>query len=254
MKALLVRLIAFLFCAEAIRAQEPSPSSTPSAAIPKGYEICTMERSHRDASGATETEDEKMMSPDGRFAVLCPVRDELHDQEKNSVYPPNLLVRLQPYAVLADVKKPGLPIGWRRDLRAEWSGNSVVAIWEHGKWGIVDLSVYEIENDKVKRVHPVFREARKYFDRDFRQRFLKKYPKEYDSFTFTSGGENPNETPDFKFQGRRLVLDLSAENKPNLAPGPTWRADLHAIWNLDTGKFEKVDFMPGEIGIRPQDE
>jgi hypothetical protein len=237
-----------------IRAQEPSQSSTPSAEIPKGYEICTMERSHRDASGATETEHEKMTSPDGRFAVLCPVRDEVHDQEENPVYPPNLLVRLQPYAVLAQVKKPGLPIGWRHDLRAEWSGNSVVTVWEYGKWGIVDLSVYEIENDKVKRVHPVFREARKYFDRDFRQRFLKKYPKEYDSFTFVSGGDKPDQTPDFKFEGRRLVLDVSAENKPNLAPGPTWRADLHAIWNLDTGKFEKVDFVPGEIGIRPQDE
>jgi hypothetical protein len=250
MKALLVCLIAFSSCAEAIRAQEPSASSTPSEGIPKGYEICTMQRSHRDANGATETEDETMISPDGRFAVLCPVRDEVHDQEENPVYPPNLLVRLQPYAVLARVKKPGLPIGWRHDLRGEWSGNSVVAIWEYGKWGIVDLSVYEIENDKVKRVHPVFREARKYFDRHFRQRFLKKYPKEYDSFTFVSGGET-GQTPDFKFEGGRLVLDLSAENKPNLAPGPTWRADLHSIWNLDTGKFERVDFMPGEIKVRP---
>lgn len=29
-----------------------------------------------------------------------------------------------------------------------------------------------------------------------------------------------------------------------------WTAELHAVWNLDTAKFEKVDFKPGEISNR----
>ena len=49
-------------------------------------------------------------------------------------------------------------------------------------------------------------------------------------------------------------MKLYAENKPNLAPGPIWSAELHGIWNLDTAKFEKVDFKPGEIGIRKEQE
>ena len=48
-----------------------------------------------------------------------------------------------------------------------------------------------------------------------------------------------------------MLLNLNADNKPNLAGGPHWTAELHAVWNLDTGKFDKVDFKPGEISDRP---
>ncbi len=148
---------------------------------------------------------------------------------------------------------PGPERGWRsRELEADWSGNRFVAIWEKGKWGLTDLSVYEIENDKLKRVHPVLAEARKYFDRDFKERFLKKYPKEADNYTFVSKGEQELKGHDFQFDDHRLVLDLFADNKPNLAPGPDWTASLRGVWNLDTAKFEKVDFRPSETSIRPE--
>ncbi len=127
------------------------------------------------------------------------------------------------------------------------------AIWEERKWGIGDLSVYEIENDKVKRTHPVFKEARKYFERDFHQRFLKKYPGEHDGFTFVSDEDQPGKR-NFQFKGRKLEIYLSADNKPNLAPGPHWSAELVATWNLDTARFDKVDFRPGEIEVRPEPE
>ena len=210
-----------------------SPMDLATSQIPKDYEML-----------------EESASPDGRFAILSPVRNEKNDEDNGRPYPPNLLVRLNPYAVLAKVKTPGLPVGWRDKLLAEWNGNDVVAIWVYAKWGIANLSVYEIANDKLKRTHPVFREARKYFDRDFHQRFLKKYPKEYDQYTFVS---HENEA-DFDFKGRRLLLNLYAENKPNVAPGPIWSAELHAIWNLDAGKFEKVTFPPSEIGIRKAED
>jgi hypothetical protein len=50
-----------------------------------------------------------------------------------------------------------------------------------------------------------------------------------------------------------MILDLSADNKPNLAAGPHWTAELHAIWNLDAAKFDKVSFEPGktEINSKP---
>ena len=224
----------FLSCEVAIHGQEPSPSGAevqPAAEIPKGYEV-----------------GEKSVSPDGRFAILYPVRGTENAEED---YPPNRLVRLKPYAVLAKVGRTGLPQNVTTELLAEWNGNSVVAIWEFRKWGIVDLWVYEIDNDKVKRVHPVWREARKYFQRDFRARFLKKYPREPETIIFVSREREEQPRRDFEFKGRKLLLNLFADNKPNLAGGPHWTAELHAIWNIDTAKFEKVDFRPGKIEVRP---
>ena len=241
MKVFLLVLTISLSCGLTVRAQESSPTPSPSAVqadtsqIPKDYEML-----------------EDSASPDGRFAVLSPVRNEKSDEENGPPYPPNLLVRLNPYAVVAKVKTPGLPMGWRDTLNAEWNGNDVVAVWVDGKWGILDLSIYEIANDKLKRTHSIFKEARKYFDHDFHQRFLKKYPKEYDNYTFTSDPEE--KSADFEFKGGKVLLNLYAENKPNVAPGPIWSAELHAIWNLDTGKFEKVDFPPSKIGIRKAED
>lgn len=239
MKAFLVCLVVFWSCQISIHAQDASPvaAQSPDASeVPKNYEI--------------GDEEHRLISPDGRFAVLFPVRNEASDQESGPPYPPNLLVRLK-YTVLAKVGKTGLPIGWRDQLLAEWNGNMVVAIWVRAKWGMADLSVYEIENDKLKRVHPVLSEARKYFDRDFHQRFLKKYPKEADHYVFVSDRKEATGQGDFEFKGRHLVVNLNAENKPNLAPGPTWNAEFHGIWNLDKAKFDKVDYRPGKIEIRP---
>jgi hypothetical protein len=189
---------------------------------------------------------EKSVSPDGRFAVLYPVRDE---ESGDAVDLPNILVRLKPYAVLAKIGKEGVAQGQRGEPLARWNDNSIVAIWLARKWGMEDLAIYEIENDKVKRVQPIWREARKYFARDFHERFLKKYPKEYDGLTFVSD-EDERGVHDFEFKGRKVILNLSADNKPNLASGPHWSAELHGIWDLDKAKFEKVDFRPGEIEVR----
>ena len=95
---------------------------------------------------------------------------------------------------------------------------------------------------------------RKIFERDIRSRLLKKYPKEADTVIITSGESKSSRRPDFKFDGRKVLIYLEADNKPNLAPGPIWGAELDAVWNLDTGKFEKIDLHPEEIGFRKPDE
>ena len=232
-RALLFSLAAFLSSVIAIRAEKPSPGSGGtqlSFKIPKGYEV-----------------GQESVSPDGRFAILYPLREEDAPQD----YPPNLLVRLEPYAVVATLGEgEGHPQSARRELLARWNGNSVVAIWLAAKWGSADLWIYELENDKVKRVHPVFQEARKYFDRDFRRRFLKKYPKESDNFTFVSEENEEGGAREIEFKGRTLSLNLFADNKPNLAGGPHWTAALRAVWDLDQAKFTKVDFRPGKIEVR----
>jgi hypothetical protein len=232
-RAPLFSLIAFLSCVIALRAQEPLPDATanqPALEIPKGYEI-----------------GQESASPDGRFAILYPVREE----DGAGDYPPNLLVQLKPYAVLVKLgEDEGRPQGARGEPLAKWNGNSVVAIWLAAKWGSSDLWVYEIDHDKVKRVHPVFHEARKHFERDFRERFLKKYPKESGSFVFVSDGNEERGVQEIEFKGRTLLLNLFADNKPNLAAGPHWTASLHAVWDLDKAKFGKVDFRPGKIEVR----
>ena len=134
---------------------------------------------------------------------------------------------------------------------AKWGGNQFVAIWRQMKWGNEDLVVYELVNDKVKREEKIWPEVVKYFDRDFHQRFLKKYPKESDNYTFVADN---SDVKSFEFKDQKLLLDISAENKPNLAPGPVWSAELHGIWDLGKAKFDKVDFKPGEISVRkPED-
>lgn len=190
--------------------ESPAPDVEVGIQIPNGYKI-----------------GEKSVSPDGRFALLYPVYEE--DAELG----PNLLVRLKPFAVLA---KFGEPTPRQYNVQVEWNTNTFVAVAEKRKWGLVDLSVYEIENDKVKRVQRVFREARKYFG----------------DTTFVSDWNDARGEREFEFKGRKLLLNLFSDTVPNLAAGPHRTAELHAIWDLDKAKFEKVDFGPGEIEIRPE--
>jgi hypothetical protein len=188
------------------------------------------------------------ISPDGRFAILYPIRDE--NSNEGPAFP-NLLVRLKPYGV---IKELDIGPAWK-DMRgapaAKWGGNQFVAVWRQMKWGNEDLVVYELVNDKIKREEKIWPQIVKYFDRDFHQRFLKKYPKESDNYTFTS--DNSDEKS-FEFKDHKLLLNVSAENKPNLAPGPVWSAELHAVWDLDKARFDKVDFEPGKISVRKQQE
>ena len=234
MKSLIISLALLLSLAPEIPAQEESapPAEKSYSDVPKEYEV-----------------GESTVSPDGRFAILYEVRDE-----NSTVDPglPNLLVRLKPYAVLEEIET-GDGVTWkdgRGSADAKWNGNSTVAVWHRMKWGNQDLVVYQIENDKVKRVQKIWPEIVKIFDRDFKARFLKKYPNE-GGYTFVSEEDRAKE---IEFKNHKLILNVFAENKPNLAPGPVWSAELHGIWDLDKAKFEKIDFKPGEISIRkPED-
>jgi hypothetical protein len=237
LRALLISIAITVALSPLIRAQEESASPAERAKtcpeVPKEYEV-----------------GEDTISPDGRFAILYPVRDE--DSNDASSSPPNVLARLKPYAVLEDVSPDNGP-GWknsRGEPKAKWNGNSIVAVWHSMKWGKEDLVVYEIENDKVKRTEKIWPEVVKIFDRDFKTRFLKKYPAE-DGYTFVSDEDRAKE---IEFEDHKLILNVFAENKPNLAPGPVWSAELYAVWDLDKAKFDKVDFKPGEISVRkPED-
>lgn len=135
MKALVICIAVALTFSHTIRAQENVASRTPrppdlaavTSEIPKGYEICENERSHRRVAGLSEAEEnEKAVSPDGRFAMICPLRDTANANDK---YPPNLLVRLRPYAVLAKLNKEGVPSNANLEINATWEDNSTVAIW-----------------------------------------------------------------------------------------------------------------------------
>ena len=198
--------------------------------IPKGYEV-----------------GEQTISPDGRFALVYPMQDP---DTLEVAQLPNLLVRLKPYKVLLEIDE-SVPLGRHGAPAAEWNGNEFVAVWRQMKWGNEDLVVYELVNDRVNREEKIWPQVIKYFDRDFHQRFLKKYPKEFDSYTFVADN---SDVKSFEFKDHKLLLNISAENKPNLAPGPVWSAELYAVWDLDKAKFDKVDFKPGEISVRkPED-
>lgn len=226
MRTALICLLACRFGSFSSFAQESSPAAPP-AGIPEGYEV-----------GA------KSVSPNGRFAILYPVRRE------GANLPPNLLVCLKPYSVLTRVgDEEGRWQGARGQPLAKWSGNSAVAIWVARKWGMEDLAIYEIEGDQVKAVQAIWQEVRKLFDQDFRERFLKRYPDEKASGVIFVSDE---QKPDLEFKGRRLFLNLFADNKPNLSSGLHWTASLRAVWNIDKATFEKIDFRPGPLEERSE--
>ena len=234
MKTLIFVFVLFFFDGHTLRAETLSPDEPTvqsSANIPEGYEI-----------------GEKSLSPNGRFAILYPILGD--DSAK---LPPNLLVCLKPYSVLTRLgTEGGRWQGARGQPLAKWNGNSMVAIWFAARWGIEDLAIYEIKPDEIKRIQPVWRAVYALFDRDFRRRFLSKYPDEKGSgISFVSKSEGPDSQPEFEFKGHKMLLNLFADNKPNLSVTPHWTASLHAVWNLDTAELEKVDFRPGPIELRP---
>jgi hypothetical protein len=236
MKVLISSIAVGLVLTSVIGAQDESASPAEEAKtypeVPKQYEV-----------------GEDTISPDGRFAILYPVRDENSNQGPAF---PNVLVRLKPYEVIKELDIDPAWKGMRGSPAAKWGGSQFVAIWRHMKWGNEDLVVYELANDKIKREEKIWPEVVKYFDRDWTTRFLKKYPKEADDhYTFRS--DDPD-LKNFEFKGDTLLLDIQAENKPNLASGPIWSAELRGVWNLTGGKFDKVDFQPGKISVRkPED-
>jgi hypothetical protein len=167
MKVLISSLMIATAVATLIRAQEESASPAEEAKtypkVPKQYEV-----------------GEDTISPDGRFGILYPVRDE--NSNEGPAFP-NVLARLKPYEVIKELDLDPSWKGMRGAPGAKWGGNQFVAIWRQMKWGNEDLVVYELANDKIKREEKIWPEVVKYFDRDFHQRFLKKYPKESDSYT-----------------------------------------------------------------------
>jgi hypothetical protein len=232
MKANVLRPFLAVTCLASVAFGQDQVKTESIAGVPKGYIVGV-----------------ESLSPDGRFAVLYPVRGD-----NDADLPPNLLVCLAPYAVLTRIgTESGRWEGARGQPLARWNGNSVVAIWVAQKWGIEDLAVYEIEKDAIKRIQPVWRQVRLLFDQDFQKRFLTEYPDEKGSgVTFVSQNDVTAGKPEFEFKGRKVLLNLFADNKPNLSTGPHWTASLRAVWNLDKADFEKVDFRPGEIELRPE--
>ena len=88
---------------------------------------------------------------------------------------------------------------------AKWNGSDWVAVWHHRKWGDEDLVVYQIANDKIAREEKIWPAVVKYFDRDWQRRYLKKYPKEKDSYTFRA--DDPDVVT-FEFKDHKLLLNF----------------------------------------------
>jgi len=226
-------LMPLVICVASLAFGQDQAKTGSVAGVPKGYVVGT-----------------ESVSPNGRFAVLYPVRGD-----NDADLPPNLLVCLAPYAVLTRIgTEGGRWEGARGQPLARWYGNSLVAIWVAGRWGMEDLAIYEIEADEIKQIQPVWRQVRLLFDQDLQKRFLKEYPDEKGSgVIFVSHNDTTAGKPEFEFKGRTLLLNLFADNKPNLSTGPHWTASLQAVWNLDKAEFDKVDFRPGPIELRPDE-
>ncbi|MFL6596942.1 MAG: hypothetical protein ACJ8KF_03150, partial [Chthoniobacterales bacterium] len=88
MKALILLFVICFIGGLILRAEEASPGKPAVqsiADIPQGYEV-----------------GEKSLSPNGRFAILYPIRGD-----DSAELPPNLLVCLKPYSVLTRIGTEG---------------------------------------------------------------------------------------------------------------------------------------------------
>jgi len=150
-KALIFVFVLCFFDGLMLRAQEASPGDAAVqsiADIPEGYEI-----------------GEKSLSPNGRFAILYPIRvDDTAD------LPPNLLVCLKPYSVLTRIgTEGGRWQGARGQPLAKWNGNSIVAIWVAASWGMEDLAARVVAlRSRFSRALPEQISGRKKVGRYFR--------------------------------------------------------------------------------------
>ena len=106
-----------------IRAQEESASPTEEAKrypeVPKQYEV-----------------GEDTLSPDGRFAILYPVRDEDSNDWTRTFRPS----ATKPYEVIKELDVDPAWKEMRGSPAAKWGGNQFVAIWRQMKWGNEDSS------------------------------------------------------------------------------------------------------------------
>ena len=105
MKVLISSIAVGLVLTSVIGAQDESASPAEEAKtypeVPKQYEV-----------------GEDTVSPDGRFAILYPVRDE--DSNEGPAFP-NVLVRLKPYEV---IKELDIDPAWK-ECAARWRQNGV---------------------------------------------------------------------------------------------------------------------------------
>lgn len=83
-----------------------------------------------------------------------------------------------------------------------------------GNGGDEDLVVNQIANDKIRREEKIWPDVVKYFDHDWQKRYVKKYPNEKDGYTFRA--DDPD-VKTFEFKDHKLLLNIFAENRPNLA-------------------------------------
>src|SRR5213593_3298769 len=96
MKSLIISVALLMSFGLAVRAQEeaasPALEEKSYPEVPKEYQV-----------------GQSTVSPDGRFAILYPVRDENSNEDSML---PNLLVRLKPYAVLKEIET-GDGVTWK---------------------------------------------------------------------------------------------------------------------------------------------
>src|SRR4029450_8249467 len=139
-------LMPFVICVASLAFGQDRAKTGSVAGVPKGYVMGT-----------------ESVSPNGRFAILYPVRGD-----NDADLPPNLLVCLAPYAVVTRIgTEGGRWEGARGQPLARWYGNSFVAIWVAGRWGMEDLAIYEIEKDQIKQIQPVWRRGSPAFGERF---------------------------------------------------------------------------------------
>jgi len=224
-------LMIFLAGLTPLGASDSSPS--PDTAIPSNYEI-----------------GEHTLSPNGSFAILFPKRDSA---SSNGEFPPNLLVGLQPYRELSRFE-PGVPLDATTSLNVLWDSNERLAVWYFRNWGPVALYDVHIDGAGAQTSPDLLTFALAPLRADLKERLLTPYPGESPTILFVAqeGIEDPE--PWLFFQKNGLTFHLHADNKPNMAPGPHWSANLTATWNSGHSRLENIQIEKIPVSIRATDQ
>jgi hypothetical protein len=170
------------------------------------------------------------LSPDKKFAVIYPTRDDAEFPEGK-----NYVVSLKPFVIVGklDTKSPYFKNESHGGLSADWSDDSSVALVTlDGKWGPNGIFLVEFRDNKLNRTTNILAKTHDLLLPDYRKAKPERY-NEYFDFIFESENE-----PICKLDGVKQVrIEAHATTDPKGLSRRKWSAQVKAVWDIPKAKF-----------------
>ncbi len=168
------------------------------------------------------------ISPDGEYAVISPNLHRISYEVAR-----DFLVALKPFRFLA-VNEAETPNDIRNTTFVEWAkDNSDVVISVDGKWGPVGFTLFELQDDRVKRQTNLYAEIVRLLEPAYRRAKVEPW-NDFNHFNFDRRGKDIGEECHLENDGRQIRFDVFATNNPKPMDPPikTWGGHFEGTWSI----------------------